>query len=64
MPETRQAFVAGDLSESRVKVLAQAQALCPAEFAQDEASLVVRVAAASSQEAPGAGRAPGRPSAG
>ena len=52
MPETREAFAAGDLSESRVKVLAQAQALCTAEFAHDEAALVARVAAASSQQVP------------
>ena len=38
MPATREAFAAGALPESRVKVLAQAQALCPDQFAQDEAS--------------------------
>jgi hypothetical protein len=52
MPETRTAFTAGDLSESRVKVLAQAQALCPEQFARDEAQLVAQVASASSQEVP------------
>jgi 5-methylcytosine-specific restriction endonuclease McrA len=52
MPETRKAFAAGEVSESRVKVLAQAQALCPDQFAEDETSLVARVAAASSQQVP------------
>jgi len=52
MPATREAFAAGEVSESRVKVLAQAQALCPEQFAQDEAALVARVAAASAQQVP------------
>ena len=52
MPATRQAFAAGEVSASKVKVLAQAQALCPEQFAQDEASLVARVAAASAQQVP------------
>jgi hypothetical protein len=52
MPETQKAFVAGEVSESRVRVLAQAQALCPAEFARDEKQLVARVTAASSQQVP------------
>ncbi len=52
MPETQKAFAAGDLSESRVKVLAQAQALCPEQFAQDEKRLVAQVAAASPQQVP------------
>ena len=52
MPATREAFAAGVVSESRVKVLAQAQALCPDQFAQDEKQLVARVAAASSQQVP------------
>jgi len=52
MPATREAFAAGEVSESRVKALAQAQALCPGQFAQDEASLVARVAAASPQQVP------------
>ena len=43
MPETKKAFAAGDLSESRVKVLAQAQALAPEQFAQDETTLVAQV---------------------
>jgi len=52
MPETKKAYAAGDLPESRVKVLAQAQALCPEQFARDEAALVARVAAARSQQVP------------
>jgi hypothetical protein len=52
MPATRGAFAAGEVSESRVKVLAQAQALCPDQFARDEKQLVARVAAASSQQVP------------
>ena len=36
MPATREAFAAGEVSESKVRVLAQAQALCPEQFAQDE----------------------------
>jgi len=52
MPETKKAFAAGEVSESKVKVLAQAQALCPEQFARDEASLVARVAAACSQQVP------------
>ena len=52
MPETREAFGAGLLPESRVKVLAQAQALCPDQFAQDEASLVAQVAAAPARQVP------------
>jgi hypothetical protein len=52
MPETREAFAAGDLPESRVKVLAQAQALAPEQFARDEASLVAQVASVPSQQVP------------
>ena len=52
MPETKAAFQAGEVSESRVRVLAQAQALCPEQFARDEAQLVAQVASASSQEVP------------
>jgi len=52
MPETKKAFAAGDLSESRVKVLAQAQALAPDQFAQDETTLVAQVAAAPSRQVP------------
>jgi hypothetical protein len=52
MPATRGAFAAGDLSESRVKALAQAQALAPAQFAQQEATLVAQVAGAPSEQVP------------
>jgi hypothetical protein len=52
MPETRAAFASGDLPESRVRVLAQAQALCPEQFARDEARLVAEVTAAPSQQVP------------
>ncbi len=52
MPATREAFGAGELSASRVKALAQAQALAPQQFAQDEASLVAEVAAVPSQQVP------------
>ncbi len=52
MPATREAFGAGELSASRVKALAQVQALAPEQFAQDEASLVAEVAAVPSQQVP------------
>jgi hypothetical protein len=52
MPETRKAFAAGEVSESRVRVLAQAQALAPGEFARDEGTLLAQVAAAPSQQVP------------
>ena len=52
MPETQKAFTAGELSETRVKVLAQAQALCPEQFARDEKQLVAQVAAAPSRQIP------------
>jgi hypothetical protein len=52
MPQTKKAFSAGEVSQSRVKLLAQAQALAPQQFAQQEAALVAQVAAASSQQAP------------
>ncbi|MCU0281446.1 MAG: 13E12 repeat family protein, partial [Acidimicrobiia bacterium] len=52
MPETKRAFTAGEVSESRVKMLAQAQALAPDQFAQDEGQLVTAVADASAQQVP------------
>jgi len=52
MPATREAFAAGELSESRVRVLAQAQALAPEQFAADEASLVGEVTTAPSEQVP------------
>jgi len=53
MPETKKAFGAGEVSEAKVRLLAQAQALAPEQFARDEANLLARVGAASSQQAPG-----------
>jgi hypothetical protein len=52
MPETRKAFANGDMSASRVRVLAQAQALAPEQFAKDEAALVAEVVAASPNQVP------------
>ena len=52
MPETKAAFAAGEVSECRVRLLAQAQALAPEQFAQDEATLVAQAAAVSSKRLP------------
>jgi hypothetical protein len=52
MPETKKAFASGELSQSRVRVLAQAQALAPEQFAQDEATLVAQASAVSSKRLP------------
>ena len=52
MPQTREAFASGEVSESRVKLLVGAQALAPEQFAKDEAALVARVAAVPSGRAP------------
>jgi len=52
MPATREAFCAGEVSESKVRVLAQAQALAPEQFAADEKILVDQVKTASAQQAP------------
>ena len=53
MPQTKKAFAAGEVSVSRVRLLAQAQALAlPEQFARDESSLVARAAAVSSQQLP------------
>lgn len=52
MPETRHAFASGEVSESRVKLLAGAQALAPERFAEDETALVAQVAAVPSGRAP------------
>jgi hypothetical protein len=52
MPETQQAFAAGTVSESRVRLLAQAQALAPEQFARDEALLVAQAATAPSKQLP------------
>jgi len=45
MPETRAAFAAGVVSESRVRLLAQAKELAPSQFASDEACLVAQAKA-------------------
>ena len=52
MPETKKAFAAGEVSESRVRLLAQAQALAPEQFAQDEAKLVAEAASVLSHQLP------------
>jgi hypothetical protein len=52
MPETRAAFAAGVVSESRVRLLAQAKEVAPEQFAEDEASLVAQAAAVPSQRLP------------
>ena len=52
MPETRKAFASGEVSESSVKLLAEAQAVAPEQFARDEAALVAHVAAAPAGGAP------------
>jgi len=52
MPETKKAFCAGEVSESKVRALAQAQALAPEQFAADEKALVDQVKTASAQQAP------------
>ncbi|MFH1329958.1 MAG: DUF222 domain-containing protein [Actinomycetota bacterium] len=52
MPETRAAFAAGEVSECRVRLLAQAQALAPEQFACDEAVLVAQAATVSSKRLP------------
>jgi hypothetical protein len=52
MPETRTALAAGEVSASRVRLLADAQALAPEAFARDEGKLVSEAAVASSQQLP------------
>ena len=52
MPETRQAFASGEISESRVRLLVQAQALTPEQFARDEPALVAQAASVSSTRLP------------
>jgi hypothetical protein len=52
MPETRKAFASGEVSESRVRLLAQAQAVAPEQFAADEAKLVAEAAAVPSPRLP------------
>jgi hypothetical protein len=53
MPDTKKAFAAGAVSESKVRLLAEAQALAPEQFAEDEPRLVAEVTAASSQQVAG-----------
>jgi len=52
MPETRAAFAAGEVSEPRVRLLAEARALAPEQFARDESRLVSQAAAVSSRRLP------------
>ncbi len=52
MPQTRTAFAAGEVPESRVRLLAEAHAVAPEQFAQDEARLLSQVASASSSRLP------------
>ena len=52
MPETRTAFASGEVSESRVRLLSQAQALAPEQFAKDEAALVAQAATVPSIRLP------------
>jgi hypothetical protein len=52
MPETRAAFAAGVVSECRVRLLAQAQAVAPEQFAADEKTLVAQAVSVSSQRLP------------
>lgn len=52
MPQTRAAFTAGEIPETRVRLLAQARESAPAQFARDEARLVAQAATASSQRLP------------
>jgi hypothetical protein len=53
MPATREAFASSELSESRVRALAQAQAIAPEAFAEQEQTLVAKVTAAPSTAVPG-----------
>lgn len=52
MPETRAAFAAGEVSEPRVRLLAQARALAPQQFSRDEATLVGQAGSVPSQQLP------------
>jgi hypothetical protein len=52
MPETRAAFAAGEVSEPRVRLLAEAHRLAPEQFTRDESRLVAQAAAASAQRLP------------
>jgi hypothetical protein len=52
MPQTKAAFAAGEVSECRVRLLAQAQAVAPEQFAADEASLVAQAVSVPSKRLP------------
>ena len=52
MPETQKAFASGEVSVSRVKLLAQALALAPEQFAQSETALLAEVTAVPSRQVP------------
>ena len=52
MPETKEAFAAGEVSESRVRLLAKVQELAPEQFAADEKTLVAQAASVPSQRLP------------
>lgn len=52
MPATRAAFAAGEMPESRVRLLAEAREVDPEKFAADEARLVSQTAAASPSRLP------------
>ncbi len=52
MPETKAAFAAGALPESRVRLLTQVKQLAPEQFSKDEAQLVAQAASVSSQRLP------------
>jgi len=52
MPQTRAAFTAGEVPETRVRLLAEAHALAPDQFARDESRLVSQATAASSARLP------------
>ena len=52
MPETQAAFAAGEVSEPRVRPLAEARALAPEQFARDESQLVSQAVSVSSRRLP------------
>ncbi len=52
MPATRVAFAAGEVSEPRVRLLAEARQLAPEQFARDESQLVSQAVSVSSRRLP------------
>ncbi|HUU61826.1 MAG TPA: DUF222 domain-containing protein [Acidimicrobiia bacterium] len=52
MPQTRAAFAAGEVSEPRVRLLAEARQLAPEQFTQDESRLVSQAASVPSRRLP------------